>query len=51
MYQVHRIDSHTDLSVDVTVRSACSGVKKHTAQPGCWVAPAMVVEGIGLPTR
>ena len=30
MYQVglHRIDSYTDISVDVTVRSACAGVKK-----------------------
>ena len=39
------IDSYTDLSVDVTERSACSGVS-HTAQYGCWPAPAMALEGI-----
>ena len=51
MYEVHRIDAYTDLSVNVTVRS---GVKKTRGSMfhwqvlhECWPALAMVVEGIG----
>ena len=52
MYEVHRIDVYTDLSVNVTV---CSGVKKTRDSTfhwqvlhGSWPAPEMVVERIGL---
>ena len=52
VYEVHRIDAYTDLSVNVTVRS---GVKEPLSSTfhwqvlyGCWPAPAMVVKGIGL---
>ena len=54
MYVVQRINTYTDLglSVSVTVRS---GVKKTRGSTfhwqvlhGCWPAPVMVVERIGL---
>ena len=52
VYELHRIDAYTDLSVNVTVRS---GVKETRScifhwqvLHGCWPAPAMVVEGIGI---
>ena len=52
MYEVHRIDAYTDLSVNVTVRSGVKETHSSTLYwqvvHGCWSAPAMVVEGIGL---
>ena len=52
MYQVHRIDAYTDLSVDVTVRSGVKKIRDSTFHRKllhvCWPAPAIVVEGIGL---
>ena len=52
MYEVHRIDAYTDLSVDVTVSSGmkktCASTFRWQVLHGCWPAPAIVVEGIGL---
>ena len=52
MYDVHRIDAYTDLLVNGTVRSEVKETRGSTFHwqilHGCWPAPAMVMEGIGL---